>query len=305
MRGYGYADAEARVPATAETVYRIGSINKQFVAAAFLQLADQGKVRLDDPITKFIPEFAGYADGVTLHHLLTHTSGLPAAPSPPWDPEMTRRVPPGEVLLRLRNTPIVSPPGERWAYNNSGYFVLGTALERITGKSYPQYFQEAFFGPLRMTSTVYCDEPPPVARRARGYVFREGEGFLPEPVMNMSVVGAGGSHCSTVGDLLRWQRALIGGRIVAPRSYAAMTTPVTLNDGTVAPYGYGLGIRPVDGERGISHGGAIVSFWSYLSYYPDRDLHIAVLINSGGLPSRPFAEELARRVFAALDASDR
>lgn len=301
MRGYGYADAERRLPATAETRYRIASLSKQFVAAAVMQLVERGEMRVEDPVTRYVPEFAGWADGVTIHHLLTHTSGLPGGPVPPWDPEMTRQVPSDETLQRLRATPIADAPGERWVYNNSAYFILGAVLERVTKRPYPDSFRDQFFQPLGMASTVYCEEPPPVAQRAKGYVYDEDKGLLPEPTMNMSVVGAGGSFCSTVGDLLRWQRALTGGRIVTPQSYAKMTTPVTLDSGATEPYGYGLGIRPVDGERGIAHGGGIISFWSYLSYYPDRDLHIAVLINSGGLPSRPFAEELARRVFAAMD----
>lgn len=305
LRGYGYADAENGVPATAATVYRIASISKQFVAAAVMRYVEKGELRLDDPITKYIPEFESYADAVTIHHLLTHTSGLPGGVVPRWDPEMTRHVPTDETLLRLRQTPIRSAPGERWVYNNGAYFILGALLERLSGKTYADHLRATLFEPLGMRSTVYCAEPPPIPGRAKGYVFDESRGRLPEPTMNMSVVGAGGSYCSTIGDLLQWQRALVSGRIVSPQSYSTMITAVTLNDGSTEPYGYGLGIRPVDGERGISHGGGIVSFWSYLSYYPDRDLHIAVLINSGGLPSRPFAEELGRRVFAALDADER
>lgn len=300
IRGYGFADAETRAAVTPETKFRIASISKQFVAAAFMKLVEEGKLRVDDPITKYLREFAPQGDRVTLHHLLAHTSGLAGGPEPPWERDMTRRVPADEVVRRLAEVPPRSAPGERWVYNNGAYFILGVALERITGKTYPQYLEETFFRPLGMTSTVYCDEPPPVRNRAKGYVYDEAKGLGPEPVMNMSVVGAGGSFCSTIGDLLRWQRALVSGRVVSPKSYAIMTTPVTLSSGATEPYGYGLGIRPIDGEHGISHGGGIVSFWSYLSHYPNRDLHIAVLINSGGLPSRPFAEELARRVFAAM-----
>jgi len=300
LRGYGYADVENRVPATAETAYYVGSISKQFVAAAIVRLVERGRVRLDDPITRYVSGIPSGGQGVTIHHLLTHTSGLPTAQSDPWERGIRRRVTTEETIARYRGAPMESAPGERWAYNNFGYVLLGAVLERVTGTHYAEHLRVSLFRPLGMTSTVYCEQPPAVPRLARGYeLSTSGELVVRDESMNMSAVGPGGAFCSTLRDLLRWQDALTSGRVVSRASYAKMTAPVVLNDGTREPYGYALGLRDVDGVRGISHGGGIAGYWSYLSHYPERDLDIVVLVNSRAEPSRPLAEELARRIFAA------
>lgn len=305
LRGYGFADLEQRVPVDAETQFRIGSISKQFVAAAVMRLAERGRLAVTDPVTKHVPELPTHGHRVTLHHLLTHTSGLPTTQSDPWNPCSTRTVTNREAIERYRDAPMESATGSRWSYNNFGYVLLAEIVERTSGRPWDEYLREQFFAPLGMRATHVCSER--TSRIAKGYE-RDAFGRLvvrDTGWMNMSMTGPGGGHCSTLRDLLRWQAALVSGRVVRRDSYARMTTPVRLADGSEEPYGYGLAPRPVAGELGISHGGQISGYGSYLSYYPARDLHVVVLVNSRAEPSRPLAEALAQRVLELLNGSRR
>jgi D-alanyl-D-alanine carboxypeptidase len=282
-KGYGLANVELDASASPATVYRIGSITKQFTAAAIMRLVDSGKITLDDPIEKFLPEFPVGDRRITVRHLLTHTSGIKSYTSlgPKfWD--VSRLDYQHDQLLALfKDEPPDFQPGEKYLYNNSGYYLLGVILEKVAGEPYAAYMQKTMFGPLGLTSTLYCDIAPIIKHRASGYEVRGGQVVNASP-LSMNAPFSAGALCSSVTDLVTWTDALMGGKVVSAASLAQMRTPATLNDGKPTTYGLGLGIVERDGQKVISHGGGINGFTSFLTYAPENGTTIAVLTNSGG-----------------------
>jgi CubicO group peptidase (beta-lactamase class C family) len=237
-KGYGFADLENDVPATAEPVYRIGSITKQFTSAAIMRLVEQGKLSLDDTLQKFLPAFPTQGNRVTMRHLLNHTSGIKSYTSlgPKWDRVVRLDLAPDSMVTLFAHEPFDFRPGDAWAYDNSGYFLLGMIIEKLSGKPYAQYLQDEFFTPLNLKSTIYCDQAPLIRHRAQGYAPRPGGGFINAEPLSMTQPYAAGSLCSTVNDLAAWTLALSSGKVVSPASYKLMTTPGTLNDGKPLTY---------------------------------------------------------------------
>ncbi|MDQ3606503.1 MAG: beta-lactamase family protein [Gemmatimonadota bacterium] len=304
-RGYGAANREQGVQPTAETVFRTGSVTKQFTAAAILRLAEQGKLDLDDPIAKYLPDFPTQGHTVTVSQLLNHTSGIKSYTGlPQWRPRMHETLNHEQMLAFFVNEPFDFAPGEQWRYNNSGYYLLGMIVERVTGQDYPTYIQETFFRPLGLQNTSYCPDRP-AAGHAEGYSMREEGPVVAAPISMTSPFSAG-AICSTVLDLVRWNRALVGGRVVSPVSYRAMITPDTLRDGKPLTYGYGLGVSEWEGMRRVHHGGGIPGFGAYLAYYPERDVTIAVLQNTDSRDPALTEDAVARAVLgiAAPEVKD-
>jgi len=297
LKGYGRADLENDLPATARTVYRIGSITKQFTAAAVMQLVEQGKISLDDTIQKFLPAYHTQGHHVTIRQLLTHTSGIKSYTSlgPEWTSRMRLDLPPDSLTAMFQAKPFDFEPGTRFLYNNSGYYLLGLIIERASGASYAGYLQQHLFGPLGLDATRYCDERPLIAHRARGYE-RDSARFVNASPLSMTQPFAAGALCSTVGDLVTWSRSLDAHRPVSAASYAAMTTPATLADGSRTGYGFGLAIGELSGHPRIGHGGGINGFLSQLDNYPADTLTIAVLANSESAHPDRLAEDIARLV---------
>jgi len=303
-KGYGFADLENDVPATTETVYRIGSITKQFTAAAIMRLMEQGKLSLDDTLQKFIPTFPTQGNRVTIRHLLTHTSGIRSYTSlgQKFERGMRLDFTPDSMLALFANEPFDFKPGDQWRYDNSGYFLLGVIIEKLTGKPYGKYVQDEFFTPLGLTGTIYCDLAPLIKHRAQGYEGQPPDGhFINAAPLSMTQPYAAGSLCSTVNGLAAWTLALSSGKVVSPASYKLMTTPGTLNSGATHTYGFGLNISTLRGHRQIHHNGGINGFISELHYYPDDSLVTVVLTNTGS-PAAPMIEKLvARRALAIPD----
>lgn len=295
-KGHGLANIELDVPATTSTVYRIGSITKQFTASAIMRLVEAEKLGLDDPIEKYLPDFPIGGHRITVRHLLTHTSGIKSYTGlgPKfWD--VSRLDLSHEKLLALfKDEPADFQPGEKFLYNNSGYYLLGVIIEKVTGEAYADHMRKTLFEPLGLGSTVYCDLEPIVKHRAMGYAVQNGKIVNAAP-LSMKPPFSAGALCSTVDDLLRWTTALMDGKVVSRRSLDQMTTRATLNDGKPTTYGFGLGIGERDGRRYISHGGGINGFTSFLGYQPDTGTTIVVLTNSGN--AKP--GEIADRLLAA------
>lgn len=292
-RAYGLADVEAREPLTLEDPHQIGSLTKQFTAAAVMQLVEQGRIGLDDPIQEYLPEFDTQGRTVTIEHLLNHTSGIRSYTSIFGMNPVSREA----VLDTLQTHPFDFEPGERYLYNNSGYYLLGLVLEAVTGRPYAEYVEDRLFEPLGMEATSYCGfggEPIP-----EGYS-PGSEGLEVTVLSDLEFPAAAGGLCSTVEDLLEWQHALITGDVVGAETYRRMTTPAVLTTGDTTSYGFGLGVGELEGRDQVAHGGGIPGFNTFMSYYPADSLGVVVLVNtSPGHPGR--VEQAVTRAALGLD----
>ncbi|MDQ6829000.1 MAG: beta-lactamase family protein [Gemmatimonadota bacterium] len=302
-KGYGLADLENEVPATENTVYRIGSVTKQFTAAAIMRLVEQGKLSLDDTLQKFFPSYPVQGHRVLVRHLLNHTSGIKSYTSlgPKWFSKMRLDMAHDTLLAMFANEPFDFSPGDKWSYDNSGYFLLGMIIEKVSGKTYGKYLEDEFFTPLGLKGTFYCDLRPIIKHRAQGYTPLPGGTFQNSDLLSMTQPYAAGSLCSTVLDLATWAQALASGKVVTPASYAKMSTPLTLNDGKPLVYGFGLGVGNLQGHRQVSHNGGINGFISELHHYVDDSLFTVVLTNIEG-PTAPNLERaIAKRALGIPD----
>ncbi len=288
-KGYGYADLENDVPASAQTVYRIGSITKQFTAVAIMQLVEQGKLSLNDELTKFLPDYPTQGHRITAHQLLNHTSGIRSYTDlgPKLFQEQFRLDMSNEQVIDLfKDEPFDFSPGAGYNYNNSGYYLAGVIIEKITGQTYADYVEEHIFNPLGMQASSYCRRKPLVKHRARGYQVDKGSLVNADPI-SMKVAGAAGGLCSTVLDLVKWQRALAEDRLISRASYKRATKTTSLDDGTKVAYGYGLAMAELNGHRKLGHIGRIHGFTSIIWYYPAGDLTVVVLANTSGSKVNP------------------
>ena len=296
MKGYGFADVENDVPATASTVYRIGSITKQFTSAAVMQLVEQGKVNLDDDITKYFPNFPTHGQRILVRHLLNHTSGIPSYTDiPSFGRVITLDLPHDSLLAMVGKDSLMFAPGSGFYYNNSGYYMLGVLIEKVTGQKYGDYLTQHLFEPLGLHATYYCATAPLIKHRAQGYATDHGK-LVNASYIDMGLPFAAGSLCSTVGDLVKWEHALFSGKVVSQQSLAQMTTPAKLTSNRPMPYGFGLAPDTVGGHRNVGHGGGINGFISHEEIYPDDSLTVVVLANTGPAPSQAVARNAARLV---------
>lgn len=299
-KGYGYADLENDVPATAETVYRIGSITKQFTAVLIMQLVEAGKLSLDDPLTRFLPDYPTHGHRITIHHLLNHTSGIKSYTGlgpKLWQTTFRLDLSHQELIDLFKNEPLDFPPGQGYAYNNSAYYLLGVIIEKVTGMNYADVVEKRIFGPLGMSGSHYCRQRPLIKHRARGYQVMKGT-LVNAPPISMRIPGAAGGLCSTVLDLVKWQRALIEHRLIGRASYERLITPTRLADGVKVSYGFGLAMTELGGHRRIGHGGSVNGFTGVTWYYPDDDLTTVVLTNTGG--SRVTPAQIEERIARAI-----
>ena len=302
LKGYGFADLENQVPANAETVYRIGSITKQFTAAAIMKLREEGRIAMNDRVATYFPDLPMGSWPVTVHQILNMTSGIRnyTAIQEEWPRQQRLDLTHDELIGLFVDRPFDFDAGDRFSYSNSGYYMAGVIIEQLSGLTYGEYLEKYIYAPAGMTDSRYCDDAPIVPRRARGYATSEGE-LQNAAFISMANPGAAGALCSTVLDLVRWNRALVDHRVVGAESYRLMTTPGTLNNGEKTVYGYGLRMDLVDGHRKVSHGGGINGFSAQLAYFPDRDLTVAVLTNTAG----SWAGDIERRISSLLLGSAR
>lgn len=296
-KGYGVADLQSGAPAIPRTVYQIGSISKQFTAAAVLRLVERGRLSLDDRVTDVLPDLRADWREVRLRHLLHQTSGIPDFL---FFPEFAAhsadvRRPAAELQALIARQPLQFSPGERWSYSNSNYTLLALAIERTAGMPYERFLAQELFQPLGLASIHHCSPSPAAPHHARGYGLRDGA-LAPAPAENMNWARGDGGLCADAGDLARWARALATGRVVEPASYRRMTASDPVADGTVPAYGYALSLVPLDGRRKIAHHGAMTGFMGMLAYYPDDDLAIAVLANRGDLSADAIEKAIVRKL---------
>jgi D-alanyl-D-alanine carboxypeptidase len=297
-KGYGLANLELQAPATAESVFRIGSITKQFTAAAVLLLAEDGKLSLDDPLTQFLPEYPTQGNEVTVRHLLQHTSGIKSFTSlPSYRRDVHQPTTHEQIIDRFKDEPFDFAPGEKFSYCNSGYYLLGVIVEKASGQTYQEFLKERVLGVLELKDTFYDRHGLIIPNRAAGYAKSWGPGVRNADYVNMGQPFAAGALASTVGDLIRWQRGLVNQKLLKPASWQAMTTRGKLNDGKTSSYGLGLFLRKLDDQPTIRHGGGINGFRSDLSFFPDTDITIAVLTNTEGARPEKITDRIARHLF--------
>jgi CubicO group peptidase (beta-lactamase class C family) len=306
MRGYGFADLRAMRLAGPTTVYEIGSITKQFTSSAIMRLVEQGRINLDDDLSKYLPRFPLHGHHVTIRQLLNHTSGIHSyTSSPVWRPHWAEDLTPDSIVGFVANDSFDFAPGTAWRYDNTGYVLLGMVIERVTGEPYARYLDEQFFKPLGLRQTKYC--PAPKDRDtsyAVGYSPR-GTQLAPAEYLSMTQPFSAGALCSSVRDYLVWQRALHGGRVVSARSYSLMTTPDTLANGTPLTYGFGLAVVDLDGHHGISHSGGINGYTTSQTYFPADSLSVIVFTNTDGRGPDKTAASIARAVFGTFSEASR
>jgi CubicO group peptidase (beta-lactamase class C family) len=299
-KGYGFADLAHDVPVTPETRFRIGSITKQFTAAAILKLQEEGRLSVHDKLSRFIPDYPR-GDEVTVHHLLTHTSGIHSYTSKPGFIEfVTIGAEPEEHIKTFKNDPYDFDPGERWSYNNSGYFLLGYIIQKVTGKSYGDYLRETFFEPLGMRDSGVHEVTAIIEHEATGYTYDGGQ-FRKALNWDMSKAGGAGALYSTVRDLHRWNEAIFSHKVLSAATLATAFTPVRVKaDNPSEPketgYGYGWGIQNRRGLREIAHSGGLNGFVSHLSRIPAEDFSVAVLVNCAPNPPGTDPGELAQQI---------
>ncbi|GAB2775556.1 serine hydrolase [Salinimicrobium soli] len=297
-KGFGMANMEYDIPNKAETKHRLGSITKQFTATLIMQLVQEGKLELDKPISTYLPDYKGpAADKVTIHHLLTHSSGIPSYTSFPGFFQEYSRDPysPKEFVKTFADSTLQFAPGEKFEYNNSGYFLLGYIIEKVTGKSYEQALQERIFDPLNMNNTGYDHHANILKNRASGYE-KNGNGYVNAPYLDMSLPYAAGSLYSTVEDLYKWDRALYENKILSEESKKLMFSP-QIKDGE-GYYGYGWMMTdlPVgdtkDSVKVIAHGGGINGFNTLIARFPEGDDLVVLLNNTGGTKLREMTKSI-------------
>ena len=280
-RGYGTADVEMGVPASAETVYKTGSITKEFTAAVVMRLVEAGRMSLDDPITKYLPDYPVQGHAVTIRHLLNHTSGIRGFRIMHEENRQRFRADLGyaELVALFGTQPFDFAPGEKYAYNNMAFYLLGEIIGRVTGTPYAEYTERELLRPLGMERTVACYDERVIPNRAEGYEFVDGQ-LVHGRFLSMRIASSAGVFCSTVGDLLRWAHLLHGGRVVSPASLRRMMTPTVLASGDTVGYGLGLQLSELGGHPRVYHTGGANGHVTILSHYPDDGISVAVMINS-------------------------
>lgn len=283
LKGYGKADLAWNVPMPADAIFEIGSVTKQFTAAAILQLRDQGKLDLDADITTYLPGYPTKGHRIPVRRLLDHTSGIKGYTEMPAFRDLaTRDLPPDTLVSLFAAEPFDFTPGDALIYNNSAYFLLGRIIEKVSGKTYEDYVEQELFAKHGMTSSSYCSNADVTPRKAEGYNLTSN-GLAQAPYLDHTWPYSAGSLCSTAGDLVTWLRALHHGKVLPKASYTEMITPGRLNDGTPVRYAMGLSRTPdARGRDAIHHGGGIFGFVSETRYYPAEDLYVVVLVNTTG-----------------------
>jgi CubicO group peptidase (beta-lactamase class C family) len=290
---HGLANVDAWRAPTATTIYEIGSNTKQFTSAAIMKLVEQGRVKLDDDLSKYVPQFPLHGKKVSIRQLLTHTSGVHNyTSSPEWPKTWNEPLSPDAIVKFVANDSLDFAPGTAYRYSNTGYVLLGIVIEKASGQKYANYLDAQFFKPLGLKQTSYCPSKTSDPAFALGY--SKGPVGTRAQFLDLSHPFAAGALCSTVGDFAKWQRALDGGKVVSPASYALMSTADTLNSGRKINYGFGLVPGVFNGHKTVSHTGGIPGFASAATYVPDDSLSIVVFTNFDAESPQTLVQNLLR-----------
>ena len=283
-KGYGSANLEWNIPNDGDTKFRLGSVTKQFTAVSIMLLRERGKVDLDAPVKTYLADVPAAWDGVTVFHLLTHTSGIPNFTNfEDYGKTKSLVTNMDELIARFSDKPLDFVPGEQHSYSNSGYILLTAIVEKVSGQSYADFASENLFKPLGMADTGYDSHAAIIPRRASGYVPTQ-KGPMHADYIDMTIPQGAGALYSTTHDLLKWETGLFGGQLLKPESLELLVTPYK------GDYALGLGVTKTDAGTTISHGGGIEGFNTWLGYDPEARIMVAVLSNING----PGADNLGK-----------
>ena len=295
-QAYGMACLAKQQPMTPETTSRLGSISKQFTAVAILMLSEEGKLSIHDEITRFLPDYPAQGRQITIEHLLTHTSGIVSfTDKDDFEANITRDVTVAEMIDSFKDDALEFAPGTAFSYNNSGYYLLGALIEKVSGMSYASFVEQRIFVPLGMHATSHEGHERGPQPWATGHTRRDG-GFGPCDPMSMSQAYAAGALVSTVDDLARWEQAIASGKLISAANWAKAFTRYPLADGSACAYGHGWEIGTLRQRPMLAHGGAINGFMTFALRLPEDQLFVAVLSNADDGIVDP--EYLAQKVAA-------
>jgi CubicO group peptidase (beta-lactamase class C family) len=294
-KSYGYASLELSTPMPMNGIFDIGSVTKQFTAAAILRLVEAGKLSLEDDFTKYLP-YDSKGRKVTIAQLLDHTSGMEADMGEEvkfFDMLTNQGLPHSAIGKMFKPKDFMFEPGEALIYNNNAYSYLGLIIEKVTGQSYEEYLKETFFKPLDMNSTSFGSNIKVTKNKVNGYRY-DPTGIQQKPYLNYNLPYSAGSLSSTTQDLLTWMTALHQGKILSAASYQSMITPGQLNDGSNLQYAKALVNHSDFGNQKIGHTGGFSGFVTDTRYYPEEDLYIICLVNTAGGPkiASSFADQI-------------
>jgi CubicO group peptidase (beta-lactamase class C family) len=300
-QGYGLANVELDVPVKPETIFQTGSVGKQFTATAVMMIVEEGKVSLDDPISKYLPGTPASWSAIRVRHLLSHTSGVPDYETDSLKKgkeafiDLRKDYTEDELLRKFETLPLEFAPGEKHSYSNTGYVLLGILIHKVTGKFYGDFLQERIFRPLGMSATRIISEADIIPNRSSGYRLVKGELKNQEWVSPSLNTTADGALYTNVLDMAKWDAALYTEKLLKRASLDQMWTPTRLNSGKTADYGFGWRVRTLNGHDIVEHGGAWQGFTTHIARYVDDKLTIVILTNLDSDHSDPtkIAHEVA------------
>lgn len=292
QKSFGKANLELDVDLASENIFQIGSITKQFTAISILILEEKGKLSVNDPVSKYIPDYP-MGDKITIHHLLTHTSGIKDFTKMKSLRDISQKeMTPKMIVDFFKNEPVDFTPGEKFAYNNSGYVVLGYIIELVSGETYEDFIQKNIFDKAGMTKSFYASDTKITPKRAYGYHKRE-DGYVNKMQISLSIPFSSGSLMSSVGDMLKWQNALNQNLLLNLKTIKKAFTKYKLNDGQEFTYGYGWHLIDTDGIPLRKHSGSVFGFKSMGVYIPSEDIYVIGLTNCDCNSPTQVTEEIA------------
>lgn len=311
-QGYGRANVELDVPVKPETIFQTGSVGKQFTATAVMMLVEEGKVSLDDPISKYLPGTPAGWSAIRVRHLLSHTSGVPDYETDSLKKgqeafiNLRKDYTEDELLRKFETLPLEFAPGEKHSYSNTGYVLLGILIHKVTGKFYGDFLEERIFRPVGMGATRIINEADIIPNRAAGYRLVKGELKNQEWVSPSLNTTADGALYTNVLDMAKWDAALYTEKLLKRASLEQMWTPTRLNIGKAADYGFGWRVRALNAHRIVEHGGAWQGFTTHISRYVDDKLTIVILTNLDSEHCDPtkIAHEVAATYIPAVAEKD-
>lgn len=299
QKAFGKANLELNVNLTPGNVFQLGSITKQFTAIAILILEEQGKLNLNDPISKYIPDYPS-GEKITIHHLLTHTSGVKDfTKMKALNSIAQKEMSPKDLVDFFKNEPADFAPGEKFDYNNSGYALLGYIIELVSGGTYEAFITSHIFNKVGMTESRYASDRQIINKRAYGYQKKES-GYVNKTVINFSVPFSSGSLMSTAADMLKWQNALNQNLLLKPENAKKAFSRFKLNNGELFTYGYGWHIKEINGIPTREHGGSIFGFKTMGVYIPGKDIYVIGLTNCDCLSPTKLVGSIAALVLNTL-----